>query len=48
MARAVNVVADAKLLLRAKDTPHELALRPEQRAANVRGAYAVEPVRRAE
>ena len=36
---------DARLLLRVKDTPHQLALPPEQRAGNVRGAFALEPRR---
>ena len=31
-----------------KDTPHQLALAPDQRAGNVRAAFAVEPRRRAE
>ena len=48
LARALNVQADAQLLLRVKDSPHQLALPPEQRAANVRGVFAVEPLRRAE
>lgn len=37
--------ADPDLLLRIRDTPHQLALPPEQRAGNVRGAFAVEPRR---
>lgn len=40
--------SDAHLLLRVKHTPHQLALAPERRAANVRGAFAVEPSRLAE
>jgi len=40
--------ADPDLLLRIKDTPHQLAAPPERRAANVRGAFAVEPRRRSE
>ncbi len=48
LARAVGCRADAALLLRVKDTPHQLALAPEQRAGNMRGAFAVEPRRRAE
>jgi ComF family protein len=48
LARALHVEADARLLLRVKDVPHQLALPPEQRAANVRGVFAVEPLRRAE
>ena len=31
-----------------KETPHQLALPPERRAANVRAAFAVEPLRTAE
>jgi len=31
-----------------KDSPHQLDLPPEERAANVRGVFAVEPLRRAE
>jgi predicted amidophosphoribosyltransferase len=40
--------ADASLLLRIRDTPHQLALPVERRAANVHGAFAVEPKRRTE
>jgi ComF family protein len=40
--------ADPGLLLRLRDTPHQLALPPTERAGNVRGAFAVEPRRRAE
>ncbi len=40
--------ADPRLLLRVRDAPHQLALPAERRAANVRGAFAVEPLRRAE
>ena len=40
--------ADARLLLRVRDAPHQLALPADRRAANVRGAFAVEPLRRAE
>lgn len=47
-ARALQLRADAKLLLRVKDTPHQLAFPPASRAANVRGAFAVEPTRVAE
>jgi ComF family protein len=43
-----SMKADARLLLRVKDTPHQLALPPDQRAANVRAAFVVEPLRRAE
>ena len=48
VARERHVPADAHLLLRIKDTPHQLALAPAQRAGNVRAAFAVEPLRRAE
>ena len=47
-ARHLQVQADARLLLRVKDTPHQLAFPPARRAANVRGAFAVEPTRLAE
>ncbi|KQU75009.1 MULTISPECIES: ComF family protein [unclassified Rhizobacter] len=40
--------ADAGLLLRLRATAHQLELPPERRAANVRGAFAVEPLRRGE
>jgi ComF family protein len=45
VARPLGCKADATLLLRVKDTPHQLALPREQRAANVRGAFLVEPRR---
>ena len=52
LARRVAVQAgcnaDARLLLRVRDAPHQLALPADRRAANVRGAFAVEPLRRAE
>jgi ComF family protein len=48
LARALHAQTDAHLLLRVKDSPHQLALPPEQRTANVRGVFAVEPLRRAE
>ena len=44
-AHQLQVQADARWLLRVKDTPHQLALPPARRAANVRGAFAVEPTR---
>jgi ComF family protein len=47
-ARMLRCPADAHLLLRMRDTPHQLALAPARRAANVRGAFAVEPTRRHE
>ena len=48
LGRALRCETDAHLLLRVKDTPHQLALPPGQRAGNVRAAFAVEPRRRAE
>jgi ComF family protein len=48
VARRIDGHADAHLLLRLRDTPHQLALPPEARAGNVRGAFAVEPRRLAE
>ncbi len=48
VARRLPCACDARLLLRMKDTPHQLALPPERRAANVRGAFAIEPRRRHE
>ncbi|MCO5125584.1 MAG: ComF family protein [Rhizobacter sp.] len=35
--------SDARLLLRTKHTAHQLSLPPAERAANVRGAFAIEP-----
>ncbi len=43
-----GTAADAGLLLRVRDTPHQLALPLAERAANVRGTYAIEPRRRHE
>ena len=48
VGRVLKVRADAGLLLRIRDTPHQIALPIERRAGNVRGAFAVEPRRRAE
>ena len=48
LARLLPCPTDAHLLLRVRDTPHQLALPPEQRAGNVRAAFAVEPRRAAE
>jgi ComF family protein len=48
LGRRLRVRAEPQLLLRLRDTPHQLALPVERRAANVRGAFAVEPRRRAE
>jgi ComF family protein len=46
VACGLPCTSDARLMLRLKDTPHQLALAPEKRAANVRCAFAVEPRRR--
>ena len=48
LGRALRCETDARLLLRVKDTQHQLALPVERRAANVHGAFAVEPRRRSE
>jgi ComF family protein len=48
IARRLGLHADPSLLLRLRETAHQLALPPVERAANVRGAFAVEPRRRAE
>jgi ComF family protein len=45
LGRALRRPGDPRLLLRTKDTPHQLALPPHARAANVHGAFAVEPLR---
>jgi ComF family protein len=45
---ALHCPADPRLLLRMKDTPHQLALPTDERAANVRGAFAIEPLRTSE
>lgn len=47
VAREAACATDARLLLRPMDTPHQLSLPPAKRAANVRGAFAIEPRRRA-
>jgi ComF family protein len=39
--------ADAAILVRVRDTPHQLALPREQRVTNVRNAFVVEPARAA-
>ena len=41
-ARALRIEARAAVLLRVKDTPHQLSLPRDQRADNVRGAFAVD------
>jgi ComF family protein len=48
VARTLRCRADARLLLRPRDTLHQVALPHGRRQANVRGAFAVEPQRRAE
>ena len=48
LGAALKCPADARLLLRIKDTPHQTTLAPSEREANVRGAFAVEPRRRDE
>jgi ComF family protein len=48
LAGRLRCRADAALLLRVRDTPHQLALAPAGRAANVRDAFALEPRRRHE
>lgn len=48
LARELRCRADARLLLRIRDTPHQLAFPLDERAANVRSAFAVEPTRLAE
>jgi ComF family protein len=47
-ARRLAIAADPHLLLRIRATPHQLALPLEARGGNVRGAFAIEPRRRAE
>ena len=48
LATSLRCEADARLLLRIKDTPHQLAFPPDRRAGNVRAAFAVEPRRLAD
>ncbi|MFT3664714.1 ComF family protein [Piscinibacter sp.] len=45
LARRLGAPADAHLLLRMRDTPHQAELPLDRRAANVRGAFALEPLR---
>ncbi|MDL2338197.1 MAG: ComF family protein [Pseudomonadota bacterium] len=47
-ARTMGCQTEPALLLRIRDTPHQLSLARGQRVANVRGAFAVDPTRRAE
>jgi ComF family protein len=46
LASRLGCEADAGLLLRISEGPHQLSLPVDRRAANVRGAFAVEPARR--
>ncbi|MEO7152029.1 MAG: ComF family protein [Burkholderiaceae bacterium] len=46
LATRRGCAANARLLLRVRDAPHQIALPAAERAANVRGAFAVEPLRR--
>jgi ComF family protein len=48
LGRALQVPADAHVLLRIRATPHQISLPLPQRAGNVRGAFAIEPRRHAE
>jgi ComF family protein len=45
LGHALRCPADSRLLLRVKDTPHQLAFPRAKRAENVRAAFAVEPRR---
>lgn len=44
LGRRLSVPSAPRALLRLRDTPHQIALPREQRAANMRGAFAVEPL----
>ena len=46
--RHLGCQADSALLIRIKDTSRQASLSREQRAINMRGAFAVEPTRRSE
>ncbi|MGZ8260408.1 MAG: ComF family protein [Caldimonas sp.] len=48
VAGALDIAAEPALLLRLRETVHQLALPPLARAGNVAGAFAVEPRRRGE
>jgi len=48
VGRLLGIAADPALLLRLRETVHQLALPPLARAGNVAGAFAVEPRRRRE
>jgi ComF family protein len=43
VASRLRIEASATALLRVKDTPHQLSLPRDERAGNVRGAFALEP-----
>lgn len=43
LARRLHLCCSADTLVRVTDTPHQIALPREQRAANVRGAFAIAP-----
>ncbi len=45
IAPALGCESNTRLLLRTKHTAHQLSLPPAERAANVRGAFAIEPRR---
>jgi ComF family protein len=47
VARPLRLPADAHALLRVRDTAHQMDLPEAERAANVRGAFLVEPARAA-
>ena len=47
-ARRLGCRTDSAMLLRIRETPHQLSLPRERRLANVRGAFAIEPARRTE
>jgi ComF family protein len=46
LGKSLGCATDPRLLLRTRDTPHQLAVPPGQRHQNVQGAFAVEPLRR--
>ena len=48
LGRRFGAASDSQLLLRVRETPPQLALALDQRATNVRSAFAVEPARRGE
>jgi ComF family protein len=48
LANRLDCPTDAGMLLRVKETPHQTTLPPAERAANVKGVFAVEPLRVAE